>query len=44
MTALPFPRVFYEPPCDKRVLGEIKTFWREIPQGQLLPQVCPLQK
>lgn len=43
-TAFPFLRVFYEPPCDRRVLGEIKTFWGEIPQGKLLPKVCPLQR
>jgi hypothetical protein len=36
--AFPFLRVFYEPPCDRRVLGEMKTFGLKIPWGKYFPK------
>lgn len=37
-TAVPFLRVFYEPPCDRRVLGEIKIFWGRFHGGNGFPK------
>lgn len=44
MPASPFPWVFYEPPCDRRVLGESQTFWRGDPTGEATSPSLPSAK